>query len=165
MKLEDQVCTLEQAKRLKELGVAQNSYFSWCGDETSRLKDNGNSAEIGPWVFVSTTIPFNNMEADHRADVPSAKPFAAAFTVAELGVMLPDFYPSWRFKHPDDPHKDIWITTIIAGPKPPVQGDIHTAPEFDRFGKTQAEALATILIALLDTEVETAEEINKRLTA
>lgn len=29
MKLEDQVCSLENAKRLKELGVEQESYFYW----------------------------------------------------------------------------------------------------------------------------------------
>ena len=29
MKLEDHVCTLEQAKRFKELGVNQNSLFYW----------------------------------------------------------------------------------------------------------------------------------------
>lgn len=29
MKIEQQVCTLGQAKRLKELGVAQVSFFAW----------------------------------------------------------------------------------------------------------------------------------------
>lgn len=33
MRLEDQVCSLEYAKRLKELGVRQESVFYWCGKE------------------------------------------------------------------------------------------------------------------------------------
>lgn len=31
MKLEHQVCSLEQAIKLKELGIVQKSYFSWYG--------------------------------------------------------------------------------------------------------------------------------------
>lgn len=30
MPLENQVCSLEQAMRLKELGVKQDSLFQWC---------------------------------------------------------------------------------------------------------------------------------------
>jgi len=31
MKIEEQVCALELAKRIKELGVKQESRFYWCG--------------------------------------------------------------------------------------------------------------------------------------
>lgn len=65
MKLEDQVVSLELAKRLKELGVKQNSYFWWhFGDKESWLNTYG---------------PQPNQFA----------PSVAAFTVAELGEMLP----------------------------------------------------------------------------
>lgn len=41
MKLEDQVCSLELAKKLKELGVPQNSYFSWLvASDGERLMTN-----------------------------------------------------------------------------------------------------------------------------
>lgn len=88
MKIEDQCCNLEQAKRLKELGVKQDSYFSWCGGEKHIVMDS-NPMAVKKRVWVGRTEPANNMEADHRDDVPGSKPFAAAFTVAELGVMLP----------------------------------------------------------------------------
>lgn len=89
MKLQDQVCTLEQAKKLKQLGVNQDGQFSWCGDETPRLMDNAKDGlAIQNWVFVDVTNDFNNMHGDWRSDVPSAKPFAAAFTVSELGRMI-----------------------------------------------------------------------------
>jgi len=76
MKLEDQVCSLDLAKKLKELGVKQESYFTWyqgiggvwyLGDPAESMN---NAVEIG-----HTTAPQFN--------------FVAAFTVAELGEMLP----------------------------------------------------------------------------
>lgn len=166
MKTQNQCCTLEQAKLLKSLGVSQESLFSWCGDETKRLMDNGKDGlAVSDWVYIDSTIPANNQEADHRSMVPSAKPFASAFTVAELYIMLPDYYPSWRFKVNEKSGERKWVATVICGPKPPGVDDIHTAHEFDRYAKTQAEALATLLIALLETEVIAVEEANARLCA
>lgn len=63
MNINLQVCSLEQAKRLKELGVYQWGYFSFFDD--GRL-------------FISPTVN----EHDY------GDPIASAFTVAELGVML-----------------------------------------------------------------------------
>lgn len=60
MKLDDQVCSLELAKRLKELGVKQNALFSW--------------NKYG-------TFFTQQME-------PEDSPISA-FTVSELGEMLP----------------------------------------------------------------------------
>lgn len=66
MKLEDQVANLELSKRLKELGVKQESYFWW-----------NNSIESGGWLL-----------EDHEE---ANETNAAAFTVAELGALLPEF--------------------------------------------------------------------------
>lgn len=66
MKLEDQVCSLELAKRLKELGVKQESYAYW--EQNS----------IGNYtLFADDEI--------HMQD------WCSAFTVAELGELLPNF--------------------------------------------------------------------------
>jgi hypothetical protein len=68
MNIEKQVCSLELAKRLKELGVKQESYFMWEGImadvdkmhfKVKKFRANGN-----PWAY-------------------------SAFTTAELGEMLP----------------------------------------------------------------------------
>lgn len=69
MDLKDQVCSLELSKRLKELGVKQESYFFWY----SAFKDS----EVTVW---------------HSYQIGSDTERAfSAFTVAELGEMLPDY--------------------------------------------------------------------------
>lgn len=67
MKLENQVCSLELAKRLKEFGVKQESLFYWhyyMGKESE--------ASVCQSFGMSSGV------------------FNSAFTVAELGEMLPD---------------------------------------------------------------------------
>lgn len=66
MNLEEQVCSLELAKRLKELGVKQESLFYWHNDSGKDYPAYGDpSLCLCPYDSIS------------------------AFTVAELGEMLP----------------------------------------------------------------------------
>ena len=67
MKLEDQVSSLELSMRLKDLGVRQESYFVWAKDGT---------------IFSEGGIGFRMNHHDGTDE-------CAAFTVAELGEMLP----------------------------------------------------------------------------
>lgn len=69
MKLENQVTNKEISNRLKELGVKQESYFQW-RDIRDRNSDD---------PFLTESYNFN-----HSTDI-----IASAFTVAELGEMLP----------------------------------------------------------------------------
>lgn len=79
MPIERQVVSLELAKRLKELGVQQDAFFSWCRYEN---------------------------EPEHRLvyfgmapEYLELKEHIAAFTVAELGEMLPEnIVTTWRHK-------------------------------------------------------------------
>lgn len=73
MKLENQVCTLEQAKKLKELGIVQDSLFSW---------RKGEFYNTGEWIFEWYVT---NDAYDFEIE-PSES--YSAFTVAELGMML-----------------------------------------------------------------------------
>jgi len=68
MKLEDQVCSLELAKQLKELGIEQESVFNWTPNPTD--KDWGSPRILqgkGAWPEIH---------------------LVSAFTVAELGEMI-----------------------------------------------------------------------------
>lgn len=69
MKLEQQVTSLELSKKLKELGFEQNGYFSW-------LECDARSG--GGWYVWQT-------DYDHMIELPDC----SAYTVAELGKMLP----------------------------------------------------------------------------
>ena len=73
MKIENQVCTIEQAVKLKGLGVKQDSHFFWVDrKEKSKL------------VYAKSVEFLNSL------------PIYSAFTTAELGVMIPE----WHFTYP-----------------------------------------------------------------
>ena len=75
MKLKDQVCSLELAKRLKELGVEQDAYFCWG-------KFEGKSWELYEDSYAGTYLD------------TVCEEIISAFTVAELGELLNNFKAS-----------------------------------------------------------------------
>lgn len=71
MKVENQVCSLEHAKKLKELGVKQESLWWWI---YNKIQDK--------WKL---SITLSECVKAH----PESWDYVSAFTVAELGEMLP----------------------------------------------------------------------------
>jgi hypothetical protein len=115
MKLEQQVCGLELAKRLKELGVEQTSMAWWLGS-----KDN-------PIYFVGYEEPSEHVAWNKYA----------AFTVAELGEMLPsDKYTSRKVY-------DQWECAFRS-----IDGD-----SFEQYADTEADARAKMLIYLIENKL------------
>lgn len=136
MKIEQQVCTRDQAKRLKLLGVNQESYFHY-GDQLENVAES--------WM--------------HEGNEDT---FYSAFTVAELGVMLP----------PSDISKGEFtnFSKGANGLSWSVDCSIWDAPGFPKDGKpgpvhhyTEAECRAEILITLLEKKLITVDEVNQRL--
>jgi len=83
MKLEKQVCSLELAKRLKELGVKQDSEYEWETDRRpSKQKPVLKTSSIRGCRRCGAII--NGLP---RPTIACER--FAAFTVAELGQMLP----------------------------------------------------------------------------
>lgn len=141
MKIENQVCTLEQAKKLKELDVRPYSMWVW----------------VPPFpVFNSETrlVLIGEFQNALKSSILSeeAKKLVdsyPAFTVAELGVMLPNYYESHK-----GAMDDTWYCVMLEG------GD----GEYFAIEKTESEARADVLIYLLENNLTTAEEVNQRLT-
>lgn len=121
MKLEDQVCSLDLAKRLKELGVKQEGLWRWVliqGEE------------------------FVDLSPDFEAE----DGYAAAFTVAELGEMLPERYLHIRKVPPGE--KDFqWVLyeTYYEDGIPDVEMWGH-----DETAMTEADARAKMLVYLIE---------------
>ncbi len=75
MKLEQQVCSLEIAKKLKDLGMKQESLFWWgSGIDGAEILKRDSDFNLGAYP-----LKYNG----------SWKGVFSAFTVAELGEMLP----------------------------------------------------------------------------
>lgn len=138
MKIQDQVCTIEQAKRFKELGIAQESlfYFNWLitGHE------HGIPIQFG-----------KIMESEYLSNWQQI----SAFTVAELGIMLPENVSCFRSdgKFEINVHKGLY-------PMPQIQDGFNY---FVVKGDTEAEARAAMLIFLMKERLVSASQINEAL--
>jgi hypothetical protein len=102
MTLESQVCSLELAKKLKELGLKQNSYYFWKTYPDSVI-NNGE-----PYL-----VAYNSRYMTSKGRIEGS-----AFTVAELGEMLPapagNYMGRKRFKCGWE--EDGWYVELLAGP-------------------------------------------------
>jgi len=129
MELTKQVVSLDLAKRLKELGVKQKSVFVWALDSEK----------------------WNLLWTGNEYGVDGYQEYACAFTVAELGEMLPGSFET----------EDYWVQlrstkssngTVygITGYrlKGTVEIEMLTAP-------TEADARAKMLVYLLENKLIT----------
>lgn len=172
MQLQNQVVSLDLAKRLKELGVKQESYFRWeerysvtesfVGQVSQGKKGNFYDEYHlmqTPSGFTTADIKWNQSDLN-RIDQTSYP----AYTVAELGEMLPEFsagvnpstteFPAEgysdgirtnHFKINDDWCSEIDTETYIEG------FDFYQMPPFG--AKTEADCRAKMLIYLLENDL------------
>lgn len=131
MILEQQVCTLEQAKKLAALGIEQRKgMFEWCVFMPDPLGEK--------WFYAPVYFQEEVEKQLHEW-------IASAFTVAELMTMLPSDWALWT----DEGHYAC--------------GQYHDMQNLYMLGKTAAEAVAAELIVLIEGEIISVEECNKRL--
>lgn len=155
MKLHDQVNSFEQGKKLEELGINAKPLFCYCRVSTS-VEDGYNDLLPTQW----------NLEG--LPDLATTWQ-APAFTVVELGVMLPHFdnlSQMGGFVHLTE------FDPSIQDGKP-----WYCVWEYDKDeenagfgreiidGETEAQARAEMLIFCLERQLTTPEEVNQRLTS
>jgi hypothetical protein len=191
MKTENQVCTLEQAKRLKQLGIEERKDGFWWAD-TSPAEGEIWDDMVEKSTRFGTQLKLEDATSRDEYIKRNAKVFLyirhskwdmgitsfsmgkylagdhfAAFTVAELGVMLP----------PEIAHKYNSLSSyyVMFGYSDTDAGKMHYCgyEDNDLFmpeellhtegGSSEADVRAKMLIWLLENNHTTAEEVNKRL--
>lgn len=130
MKLEHQVSSLALSQKLKELGVKQKSIAGW----RLRYITDGNGEELSSeWVILC-----DGFVQDWKSKFGES---ISAFTVAELGEML----PNW-IGHPTDlPFKSLGKKTIMPW--------AWIVKGFYGSEKTEADARASMLIYLIENSL------------
>lgn len=134
MQLEQQVVSLELARKLKDLGVNQQSCFTWVESYGDKEIPNGQ------YKLQSYGTQFYGVVKNHWAGGFDWElhPMYAAFTVAELGEMLIPAEVHSAFVNASKEMK--WICT-----------DSHRANRL--YGITEADARAKMLIYLLENKL------------
>lgn len=125
MKLEQQCCSLQQAKRLKELGVKQKSLFYW--------HERHQRPQFGERITDGVMVCNDKQNA------------YSAFTVAELGEMLP-------FKVSDN-YTEIETLRVSNGFRCATFNVVSGKHLHYYERPTEAEARAAMLIHLIETGV------------
>lgn len=150
MKLESQVCTLAQAKRLGELGVSQQSLFVWVFNANHKA-DRSPTHHLLPDITsgLCRQAGYDHKERTANQALSRGTDYAA-FTSAELGEMLgSDFVSrveSGITRHSWQCLSEGWETPLIAG-------------------ESEAQARAAMLIWFLEQKLRTAAETNTALAA
>lgn len=138
MKLEDQVVSFSLARRLKELGVKQDCVYYWVGRE--------------PDVPYSLTrLDFIDVQRIEKDD-PTHCLCISAFTVAELGEMLPDEIVEEGVTHALVIEKTMegWGVDYLGGMYEPMESSCVDGQKEDT---TEADARAKMLIYLIEKGV------------
>lgn len=159
MKIENQVCSLEQAKKLDELGVKYKDYqyayvdFTTASGQEAVLCRPASHVEERQreWAWFMVGSHSEEITAEIDEDTVSADGgIYPAFTVAELGVMLPLNCDSIK----DQTASKVIFWACNEG----LTGDCNEVN-----GANEAEARAAMLIYLLENNLTTPEEVNTRL--
>lgn len=131
MRIEDQVVSLELAKELKTLGEKQDSFWYW--------------------VIIDGYFDYQLVQKGYDPHLRKpTKDFCSAFTVAELGEMLPQYAESYRIATNNFSCK---FCELIEDEK----GNPKNGKAIINVAKTEADARAKMLIYLIKNKLVEAE--------
>lgn len=117
MTLEQQVCSLELAKKLKELRCKQKSLFYWV-----KFKNK--------WIINDAITSLKDLKTNPNLE------FYSAYTVAELGEMLPNMKSGKNTSSDKSDNK--WICNKHS---------------LEFYAETEADARAKMLICLIENKL------------
>jgi hypothetical protein len=139
MNLEQQVCSLDLAKRLKELGVKQESQFYWRCAATQHIKR-------ASYLWFANGAILKQEMLDAAGEV-------SAFTVAELGEMLPMFVKEEKYSL----RYSFWTARVNDGNEwgCAYEGEHSNLGGYVFIADTEADARAKMLVYLLENKLVT----------
>lgn len=164
MDLKEQVCNLKLSKKLKELGVIQESLFHWVNHDTvySSMSAHNEGWDVETSFFVagigfdySGMLSNKQKHKEFTQEQIDEFEHYSAFTVAELGKLLPR-----EVEHTKNEHSSYYIMfgygdNMIDGSVPVVwyeDNDLNLNDEILQLcnGNTEADARAQMLIYLIE---------------
>ncbi len=142
MELKEQVVNFELSKKLYELGVKEPSIFFWA---SVRHTVNGASVSMENAKYTINWGGGVNIgyRMHGRGVWSDSIPEYSAFTVAELGEMLPDGTASFQYR---DDEEDSWTCVKYVEHE-------HSKYEKIVIAKTEADARAKMLIYLIENKL------------
>lgn len=158
MRIEEQICSHEQATKLKELGVVQSSCFCYVNDWRNPRKEPINDGEH---VIQSCEQHLTRIAGRKR---DTEVQFVSAYTAMELGKLLPNILPYESLSYgivlrqafPDGKEQDYYMAEYVE-----VYSDLdYGATVYEGTGSTEAISRACLLIVLLEKGLIKAEDIN-----
>lgn len=152
MKLESQVASLDLSKRLHELGVRVESNFYWICErtDTKAYREEQKRKEVMSKEFGDAVYPPSVCLEDYDRNDYEYESFKA-FTVAELGLMMP--VGSKMIKHLHCENEFVWSFRY--------QHDTgEKFLEVVECDYSEADCRAEALISLIEKNIITVENIN-----
>jgi len=146
MELEKQVCSLDLSKRLQELGIKPDVQMYWTQIPTGSGKD-------APYIWI--VLPIDSMYEINSEEIP-------AFSVAELGEMLPERTDEYRKNYIkfqkikcESTNNDHYLCSLVED-----GGYNMDIVKFDCSDPNEANARALMLIHLIENKIITIKEID-----
>jgi hypothetical protein len=133
MELSKQVCSLELAKKLKSLGVKQESYRYWYEYQDHVIMGT-------QWCIVDPTGNFDEEDQGR---------FISAFTVAELGNLIPGNIDGSIFMTQKGMLGNLWYCTMKCHN---LDGD-GLLTEHQENADTEADARGRMMVYLLEKKL------------
>lgn len=163
MRVEDQICSLENATKLKELGVNLHSVFCYVNNWVNSKRE---PIDNGQYIILSEMKHITRYRGQERyVEVD----FVSAYTATELGRILPYNLISSEFEYglvlmqsfPDGKEQDCYISSYIE-----VYSDLdYGGIVHSSSAKTEADSRAGLLLDLIEKGIVTVEKINAKQNA
>lgn len=160
MRVENQICSFENATRLKELGIRVHSLFcyvnNWVNPRQELIAD-------GQYIISSEMKHITRVKGRERGVEVD---FIPAFTATELGYLLPSLLPHKEYEYgsalvqmfPDGKEQDYYVSSYVE-----VCSDLdYGGTIYHHAAKTEADSRAGLLLDLIGKGLVKVESINEK---